>query len=297
MAEHGLDRLGRKLSQEAGLPVVLTSRGEGAVTRLLQRDVGHEPHLIADRGTELTEGTNGRLAFLGWPGPADCHGDHGVTGRVERRRGSGAQLVGRRNGQLVVAAQGRLRDVGRVGDSSGQHRRHWMQAVGERDDDAEVASASAHGPEQIFVLLSRRGAQLSVSGDDVHGEQVVAGQAVVPVEPAEAAAECQAGDAGHRDRTRGWSPARVLLWLRRTARGSVLVPPRQFAEPDRPRSASWPPCRGSDRHWRWRSCDRVTAAFDRHREAVLAERTRCRGRRPSCPRSARLRPGSGRSSH
>lgn len=56
--------------------------------------------------------------------------------------------------------------------------------------------AAAHGPEQLRVLLRAGGHQLPVHCDHVHREQVVAGQAVLPLQHAHAAAEGEARDAG-----------------------------------------------------------------------------------------------------
>ena len=62
-----------------------------------------------------------------------------------------------------------------------------MEPVDERGHDAEVAAAAADRPEEVRVLVGARPQQLAVGGDDVGGEQVVAGQAVLAVEPADAA--------------------------------------------------------------------------------------------------------------
>ena len=59
----------------------------------------------------------------------------------------------------------------------------------------EVAAAAAHAPEQIRVFLLARLEQSSVRGDDIHGDHIVAGQAVLADQPAHAAAEGQSGDA------------------------------------------------------------------------------------------------------
>jgi hypothetical protein len=76
-----------------------------------------------------------------------------------------------------------------------------MQAVLERRDDADVGSAAAHGPEQVGVLAGAGRAQSPVRCHDVDRQQIVAGEAVFAAQPAKAAAEREAGDAGGRDRT------------------------------------------------------------------------------------------------
>ena len=56
------------------------------------------------------------------------------------------------------------------------------------------------------------GQEAAVGGDDVGREQVVAGQAVLALQPADAAAEREPGDAGRRDRAAGRrQPERLRL--------------------------------------------------------------------------------------
>ncbi len=98
---------------------------------------------------------------------------------------------------MVVVAQCGSRPVGWVGQAPGKDCGDRMQSVGERHDDAEVPAASTHSPEQVFVLLGVRGPYPAVGIDDVHLEEVVAGQAVVTVEPPETSPESQPDDARH----------------------------------------------------------------------------------------------------
>ena len=63
------------------------------------------------------------------------------------------------------------------------------------DDGAEVAAAAAQRPEQLGVLVAGGADQLPVGGDELDGEEAVAGEAVAAAEPAEAAAERVADDA------------------------------------------------------------------------------------------------------
>jgi hypothetical protein len=66
----------------------------------------------------------------------------------------------------------------------------------EAGDDAEVAAAAAQRPEEVGVLVRRRAQPRTRCGDDLGRDQIVDGQPVRPRQPAEAAAEGQAGDAG-----------------------------------------------------------------------------------------------------
>src|SRR5204863_7998218 len=78
-----------------------------------------------------------------------------------------------------------------------------MEGVFERGDDAEVAASPAQGPEEVLVLLLTGEHDLAVGRDDLGGQQVVAGEAVLPREVADAAAQREAGDAGRADNAAG----------------------------------------------------------------------------------------------
>ena len=69
-----------------------------------------------------------------------------------------------------------------------------MKAIFKRRHDAEVPAAPAQSPEKVWVLGVARGEQSAVGGDDIGGEQVIAGEAVEAMEPAQAAAQRDAGD-------------------------------------------------------------------------------------------------------
>ena len=68
----------------------------------------------------------------------------------------------------------------------------------ELGDDAEVAAAAPQTPEEVGVLVGRRGDDPAVGGDDLGLEQVVAHEAELALEPAAAAAEREARDPGRR---------------------------------------------------------------------------------------------------
>ena len=74
-----------------------------------------------------------------------------------------------------------------------------MQGELERGDDAEVAASALERPQQVGVLVRAGADQAPVGGDDLGRDQVVDAQAMAAAQPADAAAERQAGDAGVRD--------------------------------------------------------------------------------------------------
>ena len=98
---------------------------------------------------------------------------------------------------VAVEAQHLFGAVAGEEDRAGQHHRaDRMQPELERGHDAEVAAAAAQAPEQLGVLVLAGVHELAVGGDDVGGEQVVAGQAELAHQPADAAAEREPGDPG-----------------------------------------------------------------------------------------------------
>jgi hypothetical protein len=76
-----------------------------------------------------------------------------------------------------------------------------MQLVFEGGNDAKVASAASDAPEQILVLLRASRQHLSVGGYHVGGSQVVTGESIAAVEPAQPTAEGEPRDPGYGDDT------------------------------------------------------------------------------------------------
>ena len=70
-----------------------------------------------------------------------------------------------------------------------------MELVLKGGDHAEVAAAAPDAPEEVRVLTGADVAELAVGGDDIGGDEVVAGQAVLARQPADAAPQGEAGDA------------------------------------------------------------------------------------------------------
>ncbi|MNT64995.1 hypothetical protein D3C72_2029430 [compost metagenome] len=73
-----------------------------------------------------------------------------------------------------------------------------MKLEFEHGDHAKIPAPAPDGPEQVFVVLLAGVQELAVRGDDIRRQQVVDGQAIPAAEPAEAAAQGQAGNAGRR---------------------------------------------------------------------------------------------------
>ena len=110
------------------------------------------------------------------------------------------ELVGHGGGELAVEAQNFMGIVQMVEDRPGEHDRpDRVQAVLERGDDAEVRPGAAHAPEQIGVVVLAGGDELAVRSNEVDGEEVVDRRAVLAHQPADPAAERQAGDPGVRN--------------------------------------------------------------------------------------------------
>src|SRR5215831_3810049 len=71
-----------------------------------------------------------------------------------------------------------------------------MELVLKGGDHAEVTAAAPDAPEEVRVLAGADVAELAISGDDIGGNEVVTGQTVPARQPADAAAQGEAGDAG-----------------------------------------------------------------------------------------------------
>jgi hypothetical protein len=80
---------------------------------------------------------------------------------------------------------------------------HGVEGELERGHDAEAAAPAAQGPQELRVLAVRGAHDPPVPGDELRRQQVVAGQAVLALEPAGPAAQREAGDAGGRDAAAG----------------------------------------------------------------------------------------------
>ena len=103
-----------------------------------------------------------------------------------------------------------------------------VELEGELGDDTEVAAAAAQPPEQVGVLAGVGADDAAIRQDDGRRDQVVAGQAVGIAQPAETAAERQAGHAGDADHAAG---GRQSVGLRRRV---DIAPGRAAADKRQP---------------------------------------------------------------
>jgi hypothetical protein len=77
-------------------------------------------------------------------------------------------------------------------------------------DDAEVAPAAAHPPEEVGVLILAGPDQLAVGGDHVHGLQLIDREPVLAHDPTYSTAEREAGQPGMGDDSRRNGEAELL---------------------------------------------------------------------------------------
>ena len=101
--------------------------------------------------------------------------------------------------------------------SPGVHdRADGVQFELERRRDAEVAAATVQRPEELGMRVLARGDLHAAREDDVDGHEVVAREAVLPLEPARATAEREAGHAGGRHAPADGRETVLLRGARRT---------------------------------------------------------------------------------
>src|SRR5581483_5752449 len=95
-------------------------------------------------------------------------------------------------------------------NAAGKDWTYRVQLVLQRRNNAEVAAAAAQRPEQVLVFRRAGGEQRAVGGDYVGGDQVVAGEAVLPCEPSQTAPQGKTGDSGAGDHAHGCSQPKSL---------------------------------------------------------------------------------------
>ena len=110
-----------------------------------------------------------------------------------------------------------------MGDQTADNLAERMQSVLEPGRDAEVAAAPAQGPEEVRMGFLGDVQHLAVRGHQLDGEQVVDGEAVDAVQPAEPAAERESGDSRRRDDSaRGRQPVQRGLLVELAPRDASL---------------------------------------------------------------------------
>ena len=125
----------------------------------------------------------------------------GDEGRRRRRQeqGAGGQLLRGRPRELAPELQHFTCSGQWVDDEPAENDPGLVDVEFEGGHDPEVAAAPAEAPEQVAVLGRARVDELAVRRHDVRRAQVVAGEAVLPHEPAEAAAQRQPRNSRRRD--------------------------------------------------------------------------------------------------
>ena len=85
-----------------------------------------------------------------------------------------------------------------------------MEAIAKPGDHAEISATPSQSPEQVSILVRRGSHHPPVHADDPRLEKIVATETMLARQPAEAAAQGQAGDARGRDQPSGRREAMVL---------------------------------------------------------------------------------------
>jgi hypothetical protein len=80
---------------------------------------------------------------------------------------------------------------------------HGVRLELEGCDDTEVSAATTECPEKILVFGTAGGKHLALARDNLTGQQIVDGHAVLANQPADTAAEREAADAGLRNYAAG----------------------------------------------------------------------------------------------
>ena len=265
------------------LPVVVAAARVVLVEELLQLRVGHAAAEVGDGRREAAQRPQAdarpRRADPRRPPPPRASGRPTASAGTPSISGTlPVKAMGAISRGMSPASARSARSAGdglravveheRVGDLGADR----MQEELERGDDAEVAAAAAQRPEQVRVLVQRTPGPCSpVGGHQLGGDQVVAGEAVLAPQPADAAAEREAGHPRLGDQA---GRRREAVGLRR---GVHLPPDRAALRPSRGAAPGRPSPRSS-----------ATGRSPRRPRRSPARR-RCARRR--APRSAGRPPG------
>ena len=110
-----------------------------------------------------------------------------------------AELVRRALDEVAVLPQDLFCLAHREHDQARRHfRADRVQSELELGHDAEIAAAAAQRPEEVRVLRLRSRAEFRRQRSRLRREQIVDGHSVLARQPAEAAAEREAGDSRRR---------------------------------------------------------------------------------------------------
>ncbi len=232
-----LDGLVVQVDEEVGLPVPLEARREERVEQGLQHGPRNRPSDV-DRWRAKRPNRREPLGSrLQWTRVAPYDHTHLLhlillgEGRHRRHRYEAepaVDVLGRATNEVAPERHQLGRLFERPENRSAVHRADRVQPEEERGDDAEVAAAAAHRPEQVGVLIRIGGDEAAVGEHHIHLEQVVNRQAERAREVADAAAERQPADSRRGDEAaRGRQPE----WMCRVV---YLAPQGATGDPRRP---------------------------------------------------------------
>ena len=199
--DDGVDRrvveVGHERGPDDARTGVLALGGE-----LVHRRVGHRADHVGERRRDRAERRHrgGAVVERARVDRHDDDGRHADGLRRHERRGRQAhherdlgQLLGRRDRRVDEVAQHLRRQ--RQDEHAARDHVDRVEPVAEARGDAEVAAATADGPEQVGVRGLAHGDEPAVGGHEVHLDQAVDRQAVLAGQPADATAEGQAPEA------------------------------------------------------------------------------------------------------
>ena len=218
--------------------------GYSGVEGRVQGRIGHRPHHGPCQRRDVEERLPAGRPFGRVAGPhADDNADRLPVPFLGQERDRRALVEGEEGAELFRALPPCGPDrtshtvsacSDGVDDDAGVDHVHGVQPVFQRGHDAEVPAAAAQRPEEVLVLGFTGRQELSVGGDDVGREEVVAAEPVLAVKVADATAEGQPGDPGRADdaaRRRQPEGMRGVVEVRPRCTG---LGARRSALPDRP---------------------------------------------------------------
>ncbi|EDY21437.1 hypothetical protein CfE428DRAFT_0682 [Chthoniobacter flavus Ellin428] len=146
-----------------------------------------------------------------------------------------AQVFGSGGNEFTILPQHGAGFGAGVDDQSGEHLGpDRMQGKFELSDDTEISTAAAQGPEQVRVGTGSGVQRATVRRDNPRRDEIVRGEAVFAAEPAETAAQGEAGNARRGIDPRGRGEAVHLrgaihvgqraAWLHRRAASAGIDP-------------------------------------------------------------------------
>src|SRR2546426_145886 len=196
MRQHRVDSAIANLPDKMGFDVVVAPGGGQGREDLLGCRVGHSLDVVRQGWAKLPDRPQDPLPFLQRTAVADGHDAHFRPVVCGAQATYGVQLVGNLPGEIAEEQQELSGLRKGVEHDPGQHQgTHGMELVRKGGDHAEVPAAAPEAPQEVRVLAGVDMAELAVSSDNIGGNQIVTGQAVLARQPADAAAQGEAGNA------------------------------------------------------------------------------------------------------